>query len=1524
MTSRRKLVIALITYVPVLVMVIASGLYVVRQFSVALQNANLLLIDEFARRLNREVQIGRATVTPLGVAILDDVEIASGKKLAAGKMVVARRIIIRYNTRALLFGGRGAQAIRKVEVLGPRVNLVRRTDGTFNVQDLLKRPPGPPGPPFLGQVTITNGTVIFQDFLTRSTPIPAINRFTGVDAFVDAGRQPIYSFSASGRGERGRFASARAVGMYNSITKSVNLDVNADRVSAAYWTAYLGLSRSVKVHTGTLEVAAGVRVRRAAGRSRMAAAGVIKVTNASASLSIFREPVKGITGNIVLADQRLILSLAGSLANSGARVAGEISGFTKPRLDLVVTSPDVDFPRLLRVANLPASARQFQPRGRGPARATVMGAASAPIVDVSARIPSVVARGYTVRDVAVSALYGRGELGFRSLEFTMLGGRVSAAGTLSLTTKPRVSIQGHAERINLAGLPLPPDLQAAGIASVDFSIRGPLSDIQVSANADVSRGQFAGVPVRRVTTGFSYANGRLVVSNFRASGGTVGTIAVAGSVSGKAIDLSVSAQGANITSLARLLGLEGVGGVGYFKGRIAGAPDNPTVSGAAEVFQGRYGGYDVDYARLLFSGEKRAIRVTEGIVRLFPAEIRFSGSVRGIGTRRVPFNLTGSVDRLTVGKLSSLIGRKIDMTGTVSGAIQASGTYAADTPPGRNPFMNTKASADLRLEDGTAFDLPIDNAHAKLKLTGTRLDVSDAVMTSEKATLTVSGSTFLDTKALDLTFDLTGFDLARVRDRVKNYANIAGTARARGNVTGKLEDLRAVVNAAVDNLTINGKRYDQAELSLAYGADVISNMAITLSRGSQSLSLNAADYVIKTNCLGSASARISGINIPDVWQLLTSSPYLRTEQGRSLQEAIRRVPRLTSGTLSGTIALDGCLNQPNGTLSLHASNVGVDIREIKSIDIDATATNGIVTLSRLSAASDDTSVTATGEFVIPDRRVRLDVVASNLDLSRLRPWLGDNTPTGVARADLLVEGNVTSPHVVGSVEVVKPGYGVFTFDALRASRVEVTDRRIEFSDVIVASNSHQAVARGYLPWSWSTFSIPPNEPLEMSVSLQKQDLSLLSALTTELDPARTSGAIQAAVQVGGTFASPEIGGSLRIDNGTVALKNFTNDFNKVNVDLRFDGNRVVVDELSATSSLGGRISVLPGGYVTMGRLADSPADLRIVADGLILAERNAVGFGEDISTQIDAGLSVTGTLASPLVADAKVGDTPAGITISNARFAFVAPQGFMPPLVGKYVIDPQFDVGIRVGRDVWVAPPNAALRVQGDGTIMGRLSKPEVGLVLTIAEGNIRLAATRLRVLPGGEIYAAYTPPAEPELRVDFKAVTSVTATSALGRRQRYTITLAVSGQASNLQVNMTSSPAGLSREQMLAALGHVEGIFAGGESELQRELGNILTAVGSSTLFAPVETLFVERLGFEQFTLEYGPTQPLALYVSRRLFNNIYLSYYGRLSSQYANVQDVNYELGIGYRFSDRYQFSVGVDDQQTSTVQMQYTSNF
>jgi hypothetical protein len=259
----------------------------------------------------------------------------------------------------------------------------------------------------------------------------------------------------------------------------------------------------------------------------------------------------------------------------------------------------------------------------------------------------------------------------------------------------------------------------------------------------------------------------------------------------------------------------------------------------------------------------------------------------------------------------------------------------------------------------------------------------------------------------------------------------------------------------------------------------------------------------------------------------------------------------------------------------------------------------------------------------------------------------------------------------------------------------------------------------------------------------------------------------------------------------------------------------------------------------------------------------------------------------------------------------------------EYRIDPTFNVSLALGKNVRIEPPTMSLMVTDHGTLMGSLSDPNLNMSLEVEEGKIALAGTRLRIVPGGTITLTYAPPA-PSVRVNLQAKTTVTATSELGRRQRYEITLNIVGPVTDLRIDLQSEPGGLSREQMLAALGHIESLFASAEFGLQQDIASALTAVGTSTLFAPIETIFVEELGFEEFSLEYGLETPLSIYVSRRLFGNFFVSHFQTLSGDFASVQDVEYESTFSYRFRRFYQFGASVDDQQTLTFEVGFTKAF
>ena len=456
-------------------------------------------------------------------------------------------------------------------------------------------------------------------------------------------------------------------------------------------------------------------------------------------------------------------------------------------------------------------------------------------------------------------------------------------------------------------------------------------------------------------------------------------------------------------------------------------------------------------------------------------------------------------------------------------------------------------------------------------------------------------------------------------------------------------------------------------------------------------------------------------------------------------------------------------------------------------------------------------------------------------------------------------------------------------------------------------------------------SVPNDEPISVAADLGKQNLNMLNAFLPLIDSAKTTGSVEEAwFRLGGTLLDPQLAGSAKVTGGTIALRGFTNTFTNVVVNLGFVGERLVVNSMYAASSEGGNVHVTPGSYVTAGILGTSETHIGIVADGLVVGEKNMLGLKEEILTRIDAGLSVTGPTSNPTVADAAIEGQRGGITLSNAKLAFQTVPN-RSAWTGPISYNPTLRVTLKIGQDVPISPPNLQLVVTGGGMLTGTLAQPEVkSLELTLVSGEIGLATARLRVTPGGKINVSYMPPAPPSVQLDLQATASVFAFDSLRQRQRYQVTMRITGQAAKPQIDLSSTPPGLTREQMLAALGHVPALFASAEAGLQSELASVLTAAATSTLFAPIENLFVQKLGFEQFSLEYSPIYPLSLYVSRPLFGNFYLAFYRQIMTSLITAHDVQYQVVLSYRFRSLYQLSVGVDDQQTLTFQVGYAKAF
>ena len=1550
MTRRHRLALLVITFLPVVALLAASGLYLKHEVDRLAQHANVLIAGELQRRFKREVSVGKARVDTPGVAVLENIRVAKERTLDQGEMASVSRIVVRYDWRALILGGRGAESVSEVVVSDPNLLLIRRRDGTFNITELLKPPPGPRRPPFRGKVRITGGDVRFLDYAVRPRQTPVPIYLKDLAGSIDAAKHPIYAFDGLAKGKRGQFATASFRGRYHGLTRRILVRVTAADVSASRLAPYLWKSNNIQVLGGMLNTSVSLDVRRMDGRYTLSAAGGARVGDATLRLSVLKTPVTGISGAITVAGNRASGDVTGSFAGARVRATGAVADSADPTLDIVLDSPSLDTGRLIASTTFLDALSQFAASGRGAAHARLTGGLSNLTVDATARVPRASVQGVSVEDVRVSALYRPGVVDLRSLQSTVNGATVRASGRIATSPTTALDLRGRFDDLDLERLPVKVQYPVSGKASGTFALTGPSANPAVSMAARVANGSAAGVPFDSVEGDLRVVGSKVIVNDLRVSGVFEGSVQASGVVSDSTFDLSAAAESIDIDSLARALGKSGYGGTAFFNGRVSGDLKSPRVQGLAEIFNGRAEDYSIDHALVAFAGDRNSVTVSEGLVQMYPAELRFSGEASGLSADRVTFAGKADVRRLEMTKLLGLLKRELDVTGTVLGHFAFSGVYLPQPRPDEQRLTNVTASGSLSLEDATAFGYPVSTASATLGYLGNTLELTKATVTSDGARLVVDGSLSTDTRAVDAGFSLTNFDLSRLREYVGDYFVLAGTASAKGKILGPLEDPNATIDARIDGLAVNYEKFDRADASFSYDNGVFGSFSVDIARSGQTFHLSGADYDPATNCLVSSDGKLTDVSVPDVFDIVRASPFFSSKTGKRIAEKLGQLPRLTSGRLNGTFALSGCLESPegglalpDGTLNLTAANVGLDVQTVDSIQMRASAKSGVVTLDTFEVVSGDTSLVATGERAYANGNLDLEVRTENVMLSSLGPWLGENAPRGTLSATFDITGAAGAPEIVGSVDIIGPSYRGFTFEHLRAPAVQILANRVEIPKILLTARGHQVTATASVPWDWLDFTIRNDEPIAVSADLSKQDLSVLSVFWPLVDAAETTGVIEEGeFHFAGSLLDPQMTGSLKVKGGTIALTSFTNTFTNVTADLDFTGDLITVNAMSASSSEGGSVHVVPGGYITVGILGTSEVNVAIAADRLTVGEKNLFGLKEDVRTRIDAGLSVMGPPSSATVADAAVEGKTGGVTLSRARFAFVLPAKPVEQETGArtpapvptpkpgetplpvLAVNPTLNFSLRLGDEVEIAPPRMSLIATGGGRLAGTLMEPKVDLGLEIRSGEINLATARLRVAPGGAINLAYVPPGPPDVRVEFQSSASVFAVNSLGQRQRYQITMQVSGQAANPQINLTCSPPGLTRAEMLAALGHVPALFASAEVGLQAELANMLTAVGTSTLLAPIESIFVQKLGFEQFNLEFSPVYPLSIYVSRQFFGNFYIAFYRQLTGSFASTQDVLYQVVMSYRLKGVYQFSVGADNQQTLTIQIGYAKPF
>jgi len=442
--------------------------------------------------------------------------------------------------------------------------------------------------------------------------------------------------------------------------------------------------------------------------------------------------------------------------------------------------------------------------------------------------------------------------------------------------------------------------------------------------------------------------------------------------------------------------------------------------------------------------------------------------------------------------------------------------------------------------------------------------------------------------------------------------------------------------------------------------------------------------------------------------------------------------------------------------------------------------------------------------------------------------------------------------------------------------------------------------------------VPRDREMSLNLEATEQSVAALTALAPDVfNAALASGQFTVDLSAKGTLFQRDLRGVVKLANGTVVMRRITTPLTNLKGELVFEGGKARIASFTGGSAGGGTFSA--EGEFDVSTPADAAVRARVVAKDVRLEAENVTGiYDEKIQTTVSAeALTVNGKLRSPMIAGK--------VALRNSSVRLRAKTEAERKPAKENAFNPSFDIGVSVKDDTWLRNPRLAVMLTGDMAVKGSFNSPEIRGRFQVERGTFLLPTARLMLRSGGTIDVDYAPPRRKQVILALEARSSVYTVSRLGTHQRYEVVMEIGGSPEKPTISVTSVPSGLSESEIVALLGHVGGLMGAGQQALREDISGVLTAMATPFILSPIEAAITEAFGLEEFAIEYGPRQPMAVYFSADLVGNFFTSYRHSIGS----LAD-EYDFKLGYRFGRRLQVTIGMDEQHITTIEVAGTKRF
>lgn len=546
-------------------------------------------------------------------------------------------------------------------------------------------------------------------------------------------------------------------------------------------------------------------------------------------------------------------------------------------------------------------------------------------------------------------------------------------------------------------------------------------------------------------------------------------------------------------------------------------------------------------------------------------------------------------------------------------------------------------------------------------------------------------------------------------------------------------------------------------------------------------------------------------------------------------------PHGLSGELQGKVNLWGRIDHPSSRAMLTLKKGSIGQYPIEEGKMDLLWKDDTLSILQFKLSKGSGFIAAQGRVNL-EGEAQVDLVAQGLEGKLLSALF--NSPEeirGIVNLTAQVRGKTASPRIACSLEAVQGEIRETTFDRLYG--LGVWEKGVmDLQQVVLKKDKYQLVAMGKIPTD-----LQSQQRINLKVKMEQGDLGLLTIfLDKQIDGAE--GNAQAWLEIGGTLKAPLIKGEIKVDQGKILPEVLLEPIEGLEAHLIFNHDELELKYLSGF--LGG------GSFYASGK----GESLFSVSNNLDfqLSCKNLKPKSKLFQGLVSGDLTLTGPIEAPLLK----GQLTLAKGQANIPLSMGAGEGIKSGL--------RLDIGMNIRDNLKVKAMVAELFLRGGVHLGGTLANPQLQGTLFSKKGTISYLEKKFRLARG---------------TIEFKENQGIMPILDLEGKTRYkatTITLNVTGQPTDIHVNLSSDPALSEREILfLLTLGAEMNSENGEKVNLNEQLTRIAGESLPLVFLQGLEESLGRNLGLDELYLSQniwkGPQVTLGKYLWD---DKVYLNY--------------------------------------------------